>query len=445
MEDLGMKKNLPALLLTFVILFCATTPVIAMEENVTVVIEGQQVTFSDQQPITVQGRTLVPVRDVFEALGFDVSWESDTQTAILVRGSYEVRISVGSDTFTTNGDEFSIDVNAQIIGSRIMLSIRRPLESVGYYVDWCNTTQTVFVSSTSFGDRFLGVDSLQDAIVILHINDSHGRILSGRGQFGLYELAGLRAHFEAAGATVLLFDAGDTFHGLPAATLRQGLDIAEIMDAMGFDAMAAGNHDFNYGYRRLIELAEYVGFPILAANVLFEESGMSAFDSHTVIGRDGTLFGIFGIATPVTPQRTHPRNTVGLVFTCPIEAAEEQVALLTEAGADFIIALTHVGVDPIDGITADEIAAEVDGIDIILDGHSHVAIAGSVPVRDDISLIPHGGTVIASTSGHMREIGVILIQDGEITSLLLDADTEIPTDEAIYALVYALIAAQDEI
>ncbi|MCL2218042.1 MAG: 5'-nucleotidase C-terminal domain-containing protein [Defluviitaleaceae bacterium] len=359
------------------------------------------------------GVVFVPLRYAAYAHGFTVYWERETNSAHITSPVWET-------SFILSPREFILEAGGFIESGRTWITYETATDMFGAY-------------------------SLHDAVVILHINDSHGRILSGGGQFGFYELAGLRARLEAIGATVLLFDSGDTFHGLPAVTLRQGLDIAEIMGAMGFDAMVAGNHDFNYGYRRLIELAGYADFPILAANVVFEDTGLPAFYGHTIIERDGTVFGIFGLATPVTPQRTHPRNVYGLVFTCPIEAAEAQVALLQGAGADFIIALTHVGVDPIDGITADEIAAVVDGIDIILDGHSHAAIAGSVPVRDDISLVPHPGTVIASTSGHMREIGVIVIQNGEIISRLVGADTEIPTCEATYALVYALIAAQDEI
>ncbi|MCL2170080.1 MAG: 5'-nucleotidase C-terminal domain-containing protein, partial [Defluviitaleaceae bacterium] len=361
----------------------------------------------------VDGAVFVPLRYAAYTHGFMVYWESDTN-------SVHIASPVWDTSFTLPLGEFIREVGGFLANDRTWIPYETAAAMFGGY-------------------------SLDDAIVILHINDSHGRILSGGGQFGLYELAGLRAHMEAAGATVLLFDSGDTFHGLPTATLRQGLDIAEIMGAMGFDAMVAGNHDFNYGYRRLIELAGYADFPILAANVIFECRGLAAFDGHTVIERNGTLFGVFGLATPITPQRTHPRNVYGLVFTCPIEVADEQVALLREAGVDFIIALTHVGVDPIDGITADEIAAVVDGIDIILDGHSHVSIAGSVPVRDDISLVPHPGTIIASTSGHMREIGVIVIRNGEISSRLLGTDAQIPTCEATYALVYTLIVAQDEI
>ncbi|MCL2171781.1 MAG: hypothetical protein FWB71_06450, partial [Defluviitaleaceae bacterium] len=193
----------------------------------------------------VGGAVFVPLRYTAYSHGFLVYWESGTNTAYISSPIWET-------SFVLPLGEFAHEAGGFIEDGRTWI----PYE----------------IAATMFGGY-----SLDDAIVILHINDSHGRILSGRGQFGLYELAGIRAHFEAAGAAVLLFDSGDTFHGLPAATLRQGLDIAEIMGAMGFDAMVAGNHDFNYGYRRLIELAGYADFPILAANVIFEYSGEPVF------------------------------------------------------------------------------------------------------------------------------------------------------------------------
>ena len=117
--------------------------------DVSVEIDGVPVVFADQTPVTIDGRTLVPVRGVFEHLGFAVGWDDVTQTAILVRNDYVVMIPVGSNTFTTNGVSHSLDVPARLIGGGTMLPIRLPLESVGYHVDWDENTQTVIVTSTA--------------------------------------------------------------------------------------------------------------------------------------------------------------------------------------------------------------------------------------------------------------------------------------------------------
>jgi 5'-nucleotidase len=285
---------------------------------------------------------------------------------------------------------------------------------------------------------------LDGALVILHTNDSHGRILSGPSQVGFYQVSGIRQHLESVGATVIVLDSGDTLHGLPIATIRQGADIVEIMNAVGFDAMAPGNHDFNYGHERLHELRNLMNFPILAANVV-DADGALIFDGHTVVERGGFRVGVFGLATQDTPIRTHPNNVTGLSFTDPAEAAAKQVALLQEAGADLIIAVSHVGIDESTEITSDIVAASVDGIHILIDGHSHVAIEQSMPRRDDISLVPHGDTVMASTDGYMAQLGVIIIQDGVITSTLVEPGDDLPTDTVIQTILSELTEAQDEI
>jgi len=118
----------------------------APDNTISVTINDQEVVFADQLPVIIDGRTLVPVRGVFEALGFKVSWDDDTRTAVLTKYDYEVCISVGSNTFNTNGIDYTLDVPAQIINGRTMVPLRLPLESVGYKLDWLSTTHTITIS-----------------------------------------------------------------------------------------------------------------------------------------------------------------------------------------------------------------------------------------------------------------------------------------------------------
>ena len=119
----------------------------AQARDVRVTIDGSHVVFPDQQPVIVDGRTLVPVRGVFEALGFDVTWDSVTSAAILERLDYRIVIPIGSPTFSTNGRSHSLDVPAQLMNNRTMLPLRFPLESVGYELDWDSSTWTVIIST----------------------------------------------------------------------------------------------------------------------------------------------------------------------------------------------------------------------------------------------------------------------------------------------------------
>ena len=141
-----MKKLIFLLALTF--LFIGNFPVMSAAANdVDVFIDGRMVVFSDQAPILVDRRILVPVRDVFEELGFTLTWDEATYTAILSRRDFHIVITSGSNVFSTNSMPFILDVPAQLIGGRIMVPLRLPLESVGYTLEWDGDSYTVIIST----------------------------------------------------------------------------------------------------------------------------------------------------------------------------------------------------------------------------------------------------------------------------------------------------------
>ena len=116
-------------------------------QQIHVTVDDLRVSFPDQQPTIIDSRTLVPVRGVFEKLGFDVDWDDVTRTVIIERPDFTVLVPVGSRIFTTNGRQYTMDVPAQLINERTMLPIRAIVESVGYYVDWDDATNTVLITT----------------------------------------------------------------------------------------------------------------------------------------------------------------------------------------------------------------------------------------------------------------------------------------------------------
>ena len=114
---------------------------------ISVTINGTAVNFTDQQPALIDGRTLVPVRGVFEALDFEVGWNPEARQVTLSRANDTIVITIDSATFTANGIGHTLDVPAQIIGGSTMLPIRAVLEAVGYELDWDGVTQTVIIST----------------------------------------------------------------------------------------------------------------------------------------------------------------------------------------------------------------------------------------------------------------------------------------------------------
>jgi len=141
------QRKLLSVALVLILVLTSLPVLVLANDNIRVTIDGQEIIFEDQAPVIVDSRTLVPVRGVFEALGFVPDWDRDSQTATLTRDDYVVIITVGSDVFTTNGVRYKLDVPAQLIGGRTMLPIRAVLESVGYELDWDSRTRTVVITS----------------------------------------------------------------------------------------------------------------------------------------------------------------------------------------------------------------------------------------------------------------------------------------------------------
>jgi len=125
--------------------------VTANTQQVRVMIDGRQVSFPDQQPVIINGRTFVPVRGVFEELGFEVDWISTSQTATLDRGTgveiQRVRIPIGMYSFTINNVTHRFDVPSQTINGRTMIPLRALVEGVGYNIDWDDSTSTVIITT----------------------------------------------------------------------------------------------------------------------------------------------------------------------------------------------------------------------------------------------------------------------------------------------------------
>ena len=150
-----MKKLIVSFLSSFFVLLTLTLLVefsplwytTLANPPIRVTIDDVPVIFDGQAPVIIGDRTLVPVREVFEHLNFVPVWDGTMRQATLTRVDYTIVINIGSDVFTTNGVEHTLDVYAQIINDSTMLPIRALLESVGYELDWEPDTRTVLITT----------------------------------------------------------------------------------------------------------------------------------------------------------------------------------------------------------------------------------------------------------------------------------------------------------
>ena len=145
-KDFEIMKKLLTVVIVMIALFI---PNVTYASGINVTVDGERIVFPSQSPVIVDERTLVPVRAVFEFIGFGVAWDEHTRTVTLARDNDIVNISIGSNVFITNNRPYALDVPAQIIGGSTMLPIRAVLESVGYYVGWEASTNTVLISNKS--------------------------------------------------------------------------------------------------------------------------------------------------------------------------------------------------------------------------------------------------------------------------------------------------------
>ena len=123
----------------------STTTATPASDEIKVIVNGTAVAF-DQPPIIENGRTLVPLRAIFEALGAEVEWEQSTQTVTAVRGDVTITLQIGSNILKRNGESIELDVPAKIVGGRTLVPARAVAESFGAEVGWDAKTRTVTIT-----------------------------------------------------------------------------------------------------------------------------------------------------------------------------------------------------------------------------------------------------------------------------------------------------------
>ncbi len=208
-----------------------------------------------------------------------------------------------------------------------------------------------------------------------------------------------------------LFDAGDIFTGT-LSKLTHGELPFELMITMGYDAMAIGNHEFEYGWRTLRHAMTRAPFPVLAANIVYAGTDIPFAQPYAVLERDGLRVGVVGVIGRDAATALQPANVRGLEFRDPVQAVRAAVADLRDE-VDLVVLLAHEGkTAPMQtdaaahpevqrGLAADlAMAGAVPGIDVILCGHADAGTEQEV-------VHPVTGTLVMQTYGHGTRLGVL--------------------------------------
>ena len=256
---------------------------------------------------------------------------------------------------------------------------------------------------------------------ILHTNDVHGRIVEEKGVIGDAKLAAVIDEERAKNPSTLVVDAGDAFQGLPISNSSKGEERAKILNEIGYDAMAVGNHEFDFGLDEAKKYKEILNFPPLSSNTYI--NGARLFEASTIVDKDknvvGDEFVVIGVTTPETATKTHPKNVQGVTFTDPIsevnKVIDEIEARATAEGKTYknYVVLAHLGVDtttPVEwrGSTlAEELSKnpKLKGKRVtVIDGHSHT-----------VQSTTYGENVTYNQTGsYLNNIGKITYQANQL-------------------------------
>ena len=264
--------------------------------------------------------------------------------------------------------------------------------------------------------------SATEDIVILYTNDVHTYI---DGHLSYDVIAGLKDSLKSVYGNVLLVDAGDAAQGTAFGSMDKGETIVKLMNAAGYDLATLGNHEFDYGMDGAMNIIGWANYPYVSANFYHEANGVKGekvLPAYEIFEIGGRKLAIVGITTPESFTKSTPayfQDDNGN-YIYGISGGEDGAELYAEVqsaidaakaeGADMVIALGHLGVDPASRPwTSEEVIANVSGLDAFIDGHSHTTEEGKVV----------NGTLLTQTGSYFDAIGMMLI-DGETGGITTD-------------------------
>ncbi|MFC4871547.1 bifunctional metallophosphatase/5'-nucleotidase [Negadavirga shengliensis] len=239
-------------------------------------------------------------------------------------------------------------------------------------------------------------------ICILHTNDMHSRIepfpddgSSFANQGGMAKRASVIRKIRSEEKNVLLLDAGDIFQGTPYFNLYGGELEFKLMSELGYDAATLGNHDFDNGLEGLKEQLPHAGFSFLCSNYDFKKTVLKdEFRPYQVFHKGGLAVGVFGLG--IALDGLVPAQSYGeTAYLDPVAVAREMVQELKSKKCDLVVCLSHLGFSyKSQKIDDQKLAAQVEGIDLVIGGHTHTFLDEPVTVEG-----PHGYPTLVNQAG----------------------------------------------
>lgn len=275
-----------------------------------------------------------------------------------------------------------------------------------------------------------------DSIIILYENDVHC------AAEGYSKLSAMKQELLDTYAYVGVVSSGDFAQGGTLGSVSKGGHMVELMNLVGYDAVALGNHEFDYGMTRLDQLAAMLDTRPVCCNFYVTGNSDSYYPPYTIVSYGDVDIAYVGILTPETLSATNPAQFQdadgNFIFTFRSSDLYAVVQSAVDAargeGADYVIALSHVGLDETgDDPDIVDLIGNTSGIDAVLDAHTHDVIEG-MSVDNKLGQ----QVLLTSTGTEFAYIGKLTITGGSFTSQLISTDSYQKTDEAIDAYLASL-------
>ena len=289
-------------------------------------------------------------------------------------------------------------------------------------------------------------------VTILYTNDVHTYIDNKSPKPTYAAIAALKKSIEDTGRDVLLVDAGDHIQGTAYGSMDDGATIIELMNEAGYDLATPGNHEFDYGMARAKAVLREADFPYVSCNWVDLRTGLNVLPSVKFFFVGGRKIAFVGVTTPETFTKSTPAyfmNDAQTKYIYDILGGEDGQKLYDAVqkaidkaefwGADTIIGLGHLGVDPSSSPwTSEEVIAHTHGCTAFIDGHSHTVMANK-----QVTDASGKAVTLTQTGSYFKNIGKMTVgADGTITTELID--TYEGLDAAVAATASNWISAVDD-
>ena len=289
-------------------------------------------------------------------------------------------------------------------------------------------------------------------VTILYTNDVHTYIDNKSPKPTYAAIAALKKSIEDTGRDVLLVDAGDHIQGTAYGSMDDGATIIELMNEAGYDLATPGNHEFDYGMARAKAVLREADFPYVSCNWVDLRTGFNVLPSVKFFFVGGRKIAFVGVTTPETFTKSTPAYFMNDAQTKYIydilggedgqklyDAVQEAIDKAEFWGADTIIGLGHLGVDPSSSPwTSEEVIAHTHGFTAFIDGHSHTVMANK-----QVADASGKAVTLTQTGSYFKNIGKMTVgADGTITTELID--TYEGLDAAVAATASNWISAVDD-